>query len=112
SCRINRGPGAWRLANLGQSRKIDIVTALQKDTAAGFLVGGFSALLLTGAFLFQYAGGLAPCEMCIWQRWPHGAAILLGLGGGWLAAQRWIPENAARTLMWLAIVALIVTGAI
>ncbi|MEX0970719.1 MAG: disulfide bond formation protein B, partial [Paracoccaceae bacterium] len=24
-------------------------------------------------------GGLAPCKMCIWQRWPHGIAIALGL---------------------------------
>ena len=34
--------------------------------------------LLGGAFLFQLAG-YAPCAMCLWQRWPHGAAILLGV---------------------------------
>ncbi|MEM8850371.1 MAG: disulfide bond formation protein B [Pseudomonadota bacterium] len=33
--------------------------------------------LLGGAFLFQLAG-YAPCAMCLWQRWPHAAAILLG----------------------------------
>jgi disulfide bond formation protein DsbB len=88
------------------------MTALQKDTAAGLLVGSLSALLLAGAFLFQYAGGLAPCEMCIWQRWPHGAAILLGLGSAMLAVQGMVPEKAARSLAWLAIAALIVTGAI
>ncbi|MBO6777305.1 MAG: disulfide bond formation protein B [Marinibacterium sp.] len=38
-----------------------------------------SALLLLGAFAFQHIGGLAPCKMCIWQRWPHGAAIMIGL---------------------------------
>ena len=38
-----------------------------------------SALLLLGAFAFQHIGGLAPCKMCIWQRWPHGAAIVIGL---------------------------------
>lgn len=38
-----------------------------------------SAALLLGALAFQYLGGLAPCKMCIWQRWPHGAAILAGL---------------------------------
>ena len=38
-----------------------------------------SALLLLGALAFQYLGGLAPCPMCIWQRWPHAIAILLGL---------------------------------
>ena len=34
--------------------------------------------LLGGAFLFQLAG-YAPCAMCIWQRWPHAAAIVSGL---------------------------------
>ncbi len=38
--------------------------------------GGSLALLL-GAFMFQ-ALGYAPCKMCIWQRWPHGAAIAIG----------------------------------
>ena len=33
--------------------------------------------LLGGAFVFQ-ALGYAPCAMCLWQRWPHAAAILLG----------------------------------
>ena len=38
-----------------------------------------SALLLGGALAFQYIGGLAPCKMCIWQRWPHAIAIALAL---------------------------------
>ncbi len=38
-----------------------------------------SFALLMGAFGFQYIGDLPPCKMCIWQRWPHGAAIALGL---------------------------------
>ncbi|HET8613442.1 MAG TPA: disulfide bond formation protein B, partial [Sphingomonas sp.] len=33
--------------------------------------------LLGGALLSQYVGGLVPCEMCMWQRWPHLAAICL-----------------------------------
>ena len=37
------------------------------------------ALLLAGALGFQLIGGLAPCELCLWQRWPHLAAIALGL---------------------------------
>lgn len=40
---------------------------------------GGSALLLAGAFAFQYIGGLAPCQLCLWQRWPHGAAVLVGV---------------------------------
>lgn len=38
-----------------------------------------SAALLAGAFAFQYLGGLAPCQLCLWQRWPHAAAVLAGL---------------------------------
>jgi disulfide bond formation protein DsbB len=38
-----------------------------------------SAALLAGALAFQHIGGLAPCQMCLWQRWPHVAAILAGL---------------------------------
>jgi disulfide bond formation protein DsbB len=38
-----------------------------------------SVLLLLAAFAFQHLGGLAPCPLCIWQRWPHAVAIALGL---------------------------------
>lgn len=37
-----------------------------------------SAGLLGGALFFQYVVGLPPCPLCIWQRWPHVAAMLLG----------------------------------
>lgn len=37
-----------------------------------------SAALLGGAFIFQ-ALGYPPCAMCIWQRWPHGIAIAIGI---------------------------------
>jgi disulfide bond formation protein DsbB len=35
--------------------------------------------LLLGALAFQYLGGLAPCHLCLLQRWPHAAAIAIGL---------------------------------
>ncbi|MBP6030249.1 MAG: disulfide bond formation protein B [Sphingobium sp.] len=37
------------------------------------------ALLLGGALGSQYVGGLYPCEMCMWQRWPHLVAIFFAL---------------------------------
>ncbi|MFP4274908.1 MAG: disulfide bond formation protein B, partial [Paracoccaceae bacterium] len=43
------------------------------------LAAGGSAALLAAAFAFQHLGGLAPCTLCLWQRWPHAAAVLLGL---------------------------------
>lgn len=42
------------------------------------LAAGGSAALLLGAFTFQYFG-YPPCKLCLWQRWPHAVAILLGL---------------------------------
>ena len=86
--------------------------ALRRDAAAGLLAGGLSTVLLLGAFAFQYLGGLPPCEMCVWQRWPHGAAILLGVGGAALAATGALPARTSRTFAWLAVAALVVTGAI
>jgi len=38
-----------------------------------------SAALLLGALWFQHVVGLFPCPLCLWQRWPHLAAIALGL---------------------------------
>ncbi|MDG1280414.1 MAG: disulfide bond formation protein B [Pseudorhodobacter sp.] len=42
------------------------------------LAAGGSAALLAGAFAFQYLGDLYPCTLCLWQRWPHAAAVLIG----------------------------------
>ena len=41
------------------------------------LAGLGSAALLLGALGFQYLGGLAPCPLCITQRWPHLVAVLI-----------------------------------
>ena len=64
--------------------------------------------LLGGALFSQYVGGLYPCEMCYWQRWPHGAAILLAL------AALFSPLHSARTrpLVLLAALAVAISGAI
>jgi disulfide bond formation protein DsbB len=38
-----------------------------------------SAALLGAAYAFEVIGGYAPCPLCLWQRWPHWLAVLLGL---------------------------------
>ncbi|MEY1555579.1 disulfide bond formation protein B [Yoonia sp. R2331] len=43
-----------------------------------FLATAGSVALIAGAFVFQFLGYL-PCQMCHWQRWPHYAAIAIGL---------------------------------
>lgn len=40
-----------------------------------------SFAMLAGAFAFQYMGGLIPCVLCIYQRWPHAVAVLAGFLG-------------------------------
>ncbi|MCJ8190802.1 disulfide bond formation protein B [Sphingomicrobium aestuariivivum] len=61
--------------------------------------------LLGGAIGSQLIGGLVPCDMCIWQRWPHAIALALAL----LA----VPMNAMRRpLLTLAALAIAVSGAI
>ena len=42
------------------------------------VAAGGSALLLLGAWMFQMIG-YAPCKMCIWQRWPHAVAFVIGV---------------------------------
>ena len=59
--------------------------------------------LLAGAFAFQYIGGLAPCQLCLWQRWPHAAAVLIGL---LLLATGW------RGLAWAGALAALATAGI
>jgi len=47
-----------------------------------FLLAGLgSVALFGGALAFEYLGGLAPCTMCLWQRWPHRVAIVLAVVG-------------------------------
>jgi disulfide bond formation protein DsbB len=64
--------------------------------------------LLGGALGSQYVGGLHPCEMCYWQRYPHAVALLLA------ALSFTAPAESARsrTLTLLAALAIAVSGAI
>jgi len=54
------------------------MTITRERLAYAAALGSFGLLL--GAFAFEYLGGLAPCALCIWQRWPHGVAVLAGVG--------------------------------
>ena len=65
------------------------------------------AALLAGVWGAQLLGGLYPCEMCHWQRWPHYVALILA-GIGFL-----VPVGRGRTaLVVLAALAIGVSGAI
>ena len=76
----------------------------QAASTARLLALAVPAALLGGAYLGQYAFGLYPCEMCWWQRYPHFAALALGL----LALAR----PGARAPVALAGIAILVSGLI
>lgn len=52
--------------------------------AAYVLAPAVPAALLGGALVAQFAFGMAPCEMCWWQRYPHMAALVFAVLG-WMA---------------------------
>ncbi|MCB6176979.1 disulfide bond formation protein B [Rhodobacter sp. Har01] len=62
-----------------------------------------SAAMLVGAFGFQILARMPPCELCLWQRWPHAAAVavlVLALITGW------------RALAWAGALAALATAGI
>lgn len=64
--------------------------------------------LLGGALGSQYLGGLHPCEMCYWQRWPHATAIGFAL----VAFTAPLRSTQSRAFIVLAALAIAISGAI
>lgn len=81
------------------------MTSLQQARALALLV---PAALLAGAYGSQYLGGLHPCEMCYWQRWPHFAAVALALVSFAMVGA----ADRGRSFVWLAALATLVSGGI
>lgn len=78
-------------------------TLLARANIVAFAV---PAALLAGALASEHIGGLYPCEMCYWQRWPHEGAIALAILAFFL-------HPPARTiLIALAGIAVIISGGI
>jgi disulfide bond formation protein DsbB len=73
---------------------------------ANILALAVPALLMTGALGSQIIGGLYPCEMCHWQRWPHEAAIGIAI----LAF--FVKPPARAILIALAAIAVLISGGI
>ncbi len=63
--------------------------------------------LLGGALISEYIFGLYPCEMCMWQRWPHLAAIILAL-----AAMLIRHHKLSKFLILDAALAILISGLI
>jgi disulfide bond formation protein DsbB len=56
-----------------------------------------SVAVLGAALLSQYWGGLAPCELCLLERWPWWIAIAIA-AAAWLAGDRLAPPVPAALL--------------
>jgi disulfide bond formation protein DsbB len=78
-------------------------TSLQQARALALLV---PAALLAAAFGSEHIGGLHPCEMCWWQRWAHIAAL------GFAALSFAPTPDKGRSFVWLAALAILVSGGI
>ena len=63
--------------------------------------------LIAAVYVAQYGFGLAPCEMCWWQRYPHFAAIPLAN-----AAMITRGTRLGEALVRLAALAILVSGLI
>jgi disulfide bond formation protein DsbB len=68
-----------------------------------------SAAMLLGAFAFQIFGGMPPCHLCIWQRWPHGLAFGVGLLA-FFVPNRWLHLLGAALVLGGSGIALYHTG--
>jgi disulfide bond formation protein DsbB len=66
------------------------------------------AALLAAAFGSEHIGGLVPCEMCWWQRYPHIAAVALAA----MAFAGPATSSRSRLLTAFAAAAIAISGAI
>jgi disulfide bond formation protein DsbB len=73
------------------------------------LIGLFCVAMIIGVYFFEYVVGVLPCEMCYWQRWPHMAGIVTGLGAAGLYYARVIDRGTVALLVWLTLAILLVS---
>ena len=83
---------------------------MTRPSTLAMALGGLSLALIVGVLGFQYLGGIPPCEMCHWQRWPHIAAAVIGLGGGLLIRAGLVEESLGRTLAWMSVLLIATSG--
>lgn len=74
-----------------------------------YLAAGGSAALMLGALGFQYIGEMPPCKLCYWQRYPHIAAIVIGVLALFIAG-RALPALGALAALTTAVIGAYHTG--
>ena len=86
-------------------QELSVLLAPQRSLVLCALI---SAALLGGALLFEHVGGMAPCSLCIWQRWAHVAVIVCALG--WLVISQPIGASLRAGLIITALAGITSVG--
>ena len=97
---------ATPLARPGKARHIRAMGPSLTPKAIGLACAVAAGLALAVALGAENWGGLIPCPLCLLQRWPYRAAIMLGL----LAII--LPPRLARVLLVLAFAAFLTETAL
>jgi disulfide bond formation protein DsbB len=81
-----------------------------KALRVAYIEGAVALALILGALAFQYIGHYPPCEMCHWQRWPHIAAAVIGLGGALLIQFGALDLRVAPAIAAFAVLGVAISG--
>jgi disulfide bond formation protein DsbB len=65
---------------------------------AALLVALIAGFALCFALASEYWGGLVPCALCLWERWPYRVAIALGAAGV-LLPRKWLLALVLPTML-------------
>lgn len=77
-------------------------------TAVPWLAALTALAALCAAWIAQYGFGLAPCELCYWQRYGYWAALAIGVGTNFTPKE----TPARRAGLWILALAFLATAGI
>ena len=80
----------------GMQTRTDPPALTERGAAALILLA--SVAILSAAFAFEHLGGLRPCPLCIYERYPYGVAIPLSC----IAFSGWGGRRTGRILVALS----------
>jgi disulfide bond formation protein DsbB len=92
-------PSGSGVGGLAAREDKGVMRSPDRRVAVVILVLGLVAL--GTAFGAQDLLGMAPCELCLWERWPYRLLVLLGL------VALCVPPRPRRALLWLAVLTLL-----
>lgn len=73
-----------------------------------YIAFAVSAALILGALAFEHIGGLAPCQMCYWQRYAHWA--IMAISGAVILLQIMRSRPAPKIALALIVLAALISA--